>query len=648
MTKVKFLFMKKIVIIVLMIIYFNVDRINSQCVPAASDDCESAAVLCSLDELNGYTCSTRPDFNPTACLPCNGQGTANNSSWWAFVSEGGNIVINVNYGGCTNPYGAAPSGMQMGLVGGCDCSHPVSCHTNCNGSSGSFTITGFLVPCKTYFFWVNGCNGDECNFTISTSGGGSVRLNPLGAINSSAPNPICKGCCSNFTIASQPGGCTPEYVWTVDGNHVGDKSTKLTYCFPDEGIFRICVFAVLGNYTNGAICSQTAEKCISFQAKKREDQIARPLTLCSERIPFDWHCESVGSSGTYRCPFTLNNCCEYDSVIDITVLERVKRSEVFYIGCKGEQYIDTMTNMAYGTCNNKTEIYLPRSTKDYQCDSFYFLNTIYPDAEADMFIYCKGSKTILEMKPKITTVLCGLTPDIQERVEWYELSQSQTILDTNFIFYPKVKGDYCVRYLTTYSLGNQKKTCSFEFCEKFDETQFLVQPNLSGNLDVKNGSIENYKAVGSTIPVLKYLWRVEGGSILDSFTETKDSIFVKWNSAPDTLAKICLDIESDCSSTGEICLDVKLNIPTVIETLTRESVKIIPNPNDGNFIIYLNESIQYLGLQLMTSDGREIDVLTLKQSKNQIQVQTSKIDPGIYQLNVKTNKGMISKSVVIF
>ncbi|MBK8736550.1 MAG: hypothetical protein IPL98_11895 [Saprospiraceae bacterium] len=38
---------------------------------------------------------TRPDFNPTACLPCNGQGTANNSSWWPFVSEGGNIVINV-------------------------------------------------------------------------------------------------------------------------------------------------------------------------------------------------------------------------------------------------------------------------------------------------------------------------------------------------------------------------------------------------------------------------------------------------------------------------------------------------------------------------------------------------------------------------
>ena len=106
--------------------------------------------------------------------------------------------------------------------------------------------------------------------------------------------------------------------------------------------------------------------------------------------------------------------------------------------------------------------------------------------------------------------------------------------------------------------------------------------------------------------------------------------------------------ESDCSSTGEICLDVTLNISTIIETLTKEFVKVIPNPNDGNFVIYLNESIQYLGLQLMTSDGKEVDVLTLKQSKNQIQVQTGQIAPGIYQLNVKTSNGIISKSVVIY
>jgi hypothetical protein len=77
-------------------------------------------------------------------------------------------------------------------------------------------------------------------------------------------------------------------------------------------------------------------------------------------------------------------------------------------------------------------------------------------------------------------------------------------------------------------------------------------------------------------------------------------------------------------------------------------VKVIPNPNDGNFVIYLNESIQYLGLQLMTSDGREVDVLTMKQGKNQIQVQTGQIAPGIYQLNVKTSNGIISKSVVIY
>ncbi|MGB3196180.1 MAG: hypothetical protein WBB17_00530, partial [Saprospiraceae bacterium] len=72
--------MKKFLLIVFSCLFVSVNYLQSQCTPAAADACDGAAVLCSLDELSGYTCSNTTASNPTACLPCNGQGGPHNSS----------------------------------------------------------------------------------------------------------------------------------------------------------------------------------------------------------------------------------------------------------------------------------------------------------------------------------------------------------------------------------------------------------------------------------------------------------------------------------------------------------------------------------------------------------------------------------------
>lgn len=83
----------------------------------------------------------------------------------------------------------------------------------------------------------------------------------------------------------------------------------------------------------------------------------------------------------------------------------------------------------------------------------------------------------------------------------------------------------------------------------------------------------------------KYIWRVEGGTILDSFPEKLDSINVKWNSTTDTIGKVCLRIENECISTNEICKLVVLKQVTDRNEFLSSKVQVIPNPNDGNFII---------------------------------------------------------------
>ncbi|MBK7226189.1 MAG: hypothetical protein IPH96_12565 [Saprospiraceae bacterium] len=62
---------------------------SQTCTPPATNNCDEANILCSIDELNGFICQSVDYSNPTACL---GGGTScpngvpHNSSWWAFCN----------------------------------------------------------------------------------------------------------------------------------------------------------------------------------------------------------------------------------------------------------------------------------------------------------------------------------------------------------------------------------------------------------------------------------------------------------------------------------------------------------------------------------------------------------------------------------
>ncbi|MFZ1296626.1 MAG: hypothetical protein WAT16_01170, partial [Saprospiraceae bacterium] len=70
-----------------------------------AEECELANVLCSLDEVNGYACNN-PSTIASPCQPlCSQGGVGHNTSWWAFVSQGGNVTITLTIGGCTSSQG---------------------------------------------------------------------------------------------------------------------------------------------------------------------------------------------------------------------------------------------------------------------------------------------------------------------------------------------------------------------------------------------------------------------------------------------------------------------------------------------------------------------------------------------------------------
>ncbi|MBK8736558.1 MAG: T9SS type A sorting domain-containing protein [Saprospiraceae bacterium] len=621
-------------------------RIFSQCTPSAADECQYANVFCSLDELSGYTCSNTTASNPTACLPCNGQGAPHNSSWWAFVTDGGNVTVAITFSDCYNPNGYNPAGVQMGMVSACDCSGQVACEPGCSGNVSTITINGFLQPCKIYYLWVDGCSGDVCNFTITTSGGTQPRLSALGALTSSQTNPICKGCCSDFRVAPQPGGCVPEYIWTLDGSQVGGNTEATNICFPDEGTFSVCVYAVIGNPNSGSICDETPAKCINVVVAKKAEQIAKPRIVCPELSPYKWWCELATTSGTYRCPFKQNGCCEFDSVIDITFLEKNDGPKVFFIGCPGEIYIDSITKVKFPQCNDRTIVKLSKSTKKYLCDSSYTLTTLYPKESGDINLVCRNDSLMLSAQFKNTTEFCSLTPTIVDSMEWYDTLNPNVILGTGnelIIDNPSV---YCIRHLASYSLEKTTKECVFTYCIDVNREYFTIS-KINGNDVSENSKIENYSAKYSAQNNVKYLWKVKGGVILDSFPETLDSISVRWNSLPDTLGEICLSIQTECFTTDEICKPVKLKEKTALENKLLQSMRIIPNPNDGNFILQVEDGFQISGLKLVSIDGKEIDIQYSKGGENQFSIHTKKLESGVYQLKIKSRKKIFYKSIVV-
>ncbi len=94
--------------------------------------------------------------------------------------------------------------------------------------------------------------------------------------------------------------------------------------WPDEGEFQICVTAVIGNLNNGSICDQEGPVCATVRVRKIESASSE-RTLCFENTPYSWHGKLVTAlGGEYKHTFNDRlTCCEFDSVINFIVLDKV-------------------------------------------------------------------------------------------------------------------------------------------------------------------------------------------------------------------------------------------------------------------------------------------------------------------------------------
>lgn len=588
---------------------------RAQC--PGSLECSGSQVFCAINTLNGFRCSnpTMPNSGFPLGSLCRGAGAPHNINWWAFVGSGGplNLTFNFDINNCVDNMG-----IQAGVFeGNCDGTRIWDCNAACNTST--FTLSGVTIACEIYYVWVDGCNGDVCDYTMSVAGNGQAPRLPKPIPPPVAQGPLCVCGTTEFCFPGVPGACEPVTTWTVDGMPAGVQGDDcIEVEFPDQSPRTICVTATIGNPLDpNAICDddvscitvapppiqtllgplrtlctrndpfiwhgmpitsscvnppcsariQRADGCcvdslVPFQILPPEIRVGLPRTICPEDQPFVWQ----GTTITTSCvnpPCTARvegpDGCLIDSIRSFTLLPpRLEgRLDTFFCSIPPNGY-RTEDNQVFRdeTCNEPITFQDPV----FGCDTTYNLNIrVFKYAvnwEADCFP-CDGAVTLC---PNIE-----YDPDcpefndgrLQITIDWIN-QRGQMIATTqgNGCQRFTEPGRICVNLNVSY-LG---RPCPgmWQECYTIPEGLFPEKPEINGDSSVCGSVPGLYYTNIDEDDVCEFDWRITtpGGVIRTNNAFQSDSVLVDWTNAVGDSGIICVSYTNDCGTSEDTCFVV--------------------------------------------------------------------------------------------
>lgn len=543
----------------LCLFFGDIHRAVGQCSPPMSEICDGTPVQCALNELNGLACASTSTL-ASICSPiCSQGGSAENTSWWGFVGNGGSASITLSVGTCTSS-----QGLEFGILSNCKCSQSLACKSvPCVAPGSSFTLTAGFQKCVAYYLWVDGCDGDICDFTISTSGGGPPLPDPLDFINNDPDGVIdaCEGYCSYDFYVVGSDECFIQYEWTLDGTTLGNSEKHLYLDLPNEGDFQLCVTAQLLNPADfNMVCSQVGPRCATIRVRKQPDRLGKNRKICKETnnpVGYKWFSHYISTSGEYRQTLADAHCCKFDSVVYFQVVEVGTPANVFFIGC-GNQYYTDILGRKHGPCTFQKEVVLPKSSAPYHCDSSIVLTAIQVEYTPSWAALCLGNE--VELVPNINIQKpCNAGETYRFEYRWYKKNDLKNIVGSNErLLVPAVKEDYVLEVDVVTILSDEEKICTQVFYETFDESDVI--PDC---LPIKGSKVYCFDPVGTyrmdgviSKPVDFYTWRVDKGQITSN--PDSSSVKVAWSLGMGDTGRICASYHVDCGMSCEQCMDVVL------------------------------------------------------------------------------------------
>lgn len=586
----------------------------SQC--PGSLTCEGSQVFCTIAALNGFTC-TNPDFPtpifPTATL-CFGAGVPHNVNWWSFVGAGGPLTLTFNFdpGNCD-----LGQGIQAGVFeGNCTGANVWDCNAGCNTST--FSLSGATRECEIYYVWVDGCNGDVCEYTMSVAGNSGSPMLPPVIPPPRAQGPICVCGTTEFCFDGLPSNCEPVTTWTVDGVPTGVQGDDcIDVEFPDEQPKQICLIVTIGNPLDpNAICDQDMV-CITAIPDPIRQAIGPLRLLCERADPYFWHGMPITMScinppcsvrvqtpagccvdslvpfqflpppmhiGTPRivcneaAPITWQGMTISTSCINPPCSTRVEGPDGCYIDsfkvfnilppriqgmkdtffCSRPSSYRTEDNQVWTSdaCGELIEFHDPV----FGCDTTYLLNVRIFDYTKDWEMDCYPCDGGVTLCPNIY-----YDPDcpefndgrVQIMLDWIGptgLPITTTLGDGCVKF--TEPGRICVNLNVTYS----GRPCigGWQECFTIPEDIFPAPPEINGDSSVCGSIPGKYYTNINGGDLCEYNWYITtpGGRIRTPDAFNSDTILVDWTNARGSVGTICMDYKTDCGQSEPTCFDV--------------------------------------------------------------------------------------------
>lgn len=435
-------------------------------------------------------------------------------------------------------------GLQAGIFeGDCSGAHILDCDASISNSP--INLSGYINDCNTYYFWIDGVNNDNCDFTLTISagsGGGSLpRPMPKPRVLGSAC--VCGDVDIEFPGYS--GDCLGNVTWKANGIPIGAPGDeRVTINFPDERPIEVCVKAVLGSLTT--TCDEDST-CILVRPDPIPQLLGKKRNICFEDQPFTWNGIQINQScisPPCSSRFTLPNGCCVDSLVPFQLkpLYPLLTTDVLVCGTPPDiTPFRSEDGRAWSNdaCSEQIDFSHPISG----CDTSYYLNLRYFQYTKGDLSFCPPCSGDRAICPDVRYTPDCIEFDNQETrilLEWFSSPDSVIIdsLNGSECFVPDSLGKYCYNMFVIF----RTDTCFIEqVCFDYDTSELAVPEIYKFKCD----SNEIIFTLSEADDLCSVSWNIDTGRFITKGLYD-DTLIVSFSKdVPDSVL-ITLFLESDC------------------------------------------------------------------------------------------------------
>lgn len=207
--------------------------------PDAGNSCPQAPILC--ENLDGYCNEINNNNTPQNFPGCPGW-QLNNDEWFAFFAGTDSISILVTPSNCNQ---GQNMGLQAGIYAGCGPPwNAMDLQCACTQNPFILNSGNFLVG-QVYWFVIDGCGGNVCDYAIDVLYGSTVGVAPDPPGPVTGPTPVCQGTSGAYTTPAVPYGTiytwtlTPSNAGTINGQ--GNRNITINWSGSYSGPVELCV-----------------------------------------------------------------------------------------------------------------------------------------------------------------------------------------------------------------------------------------------------------------------------------------------------------------------------------------------------------------------------------------------------------------------